>query len=87
MPNHSKVAIDVASYPEYENVVAEIAVGSELTIVVSKEPGESDFSIAFYGNAGSTNAPSYARPTDSNRLLLSDVLEGIERGRLALDGQ
>lgn len=87
MPVHSEIEIDVASYPEFENLVAEINLGSQLTIVISKEPHEDDFGVTFHGNAGSAKAPSYSGPGDANRVTLSDVLDAIEQGRRALEGQ
>lgn len=86
MPVHSEIEVDVASYPQFENLVAEINVGSRLTMVVSKEPNETDFGITFHGNAESAKAPSYSGPDDANRVKLSDVLAAIEQGRKALAG-
>lgn len=82
----SEIDVDVASYPEFDNLVAEVTLGPRLTIVISKEPNEGDFGIAFYGDAGSTRAPSCSRPSDTNRVTLSDVLAAIDLGRKALEG-
>lgn len=82
---HPEIEVDLASYPEFENLVAEINVGSRLTIVISREPQEDDFGVSFHGCADAATAPSYSHPNDVHRLRLSDILTAIERGRKSLE--
>jgi len=82
-----EMAIDIASYPEYENLVVEIYQAPDLAIVLSKEPCEQDYKISFFGGAASSAAPSFSKPSDENRFNLAQILAAIEKGRDALENQ
>lgn len=86
MPDQPRFEIDIASYPEFENLVAEVRLSDALTIVISKEPTDHDYGVTFFGNATFAAAPSYAAPSDANRVTMSDVLAALNLGRLALKG-
>ena len=86
MSDQARFEIDIASYPEFENVVAEVRLNDSLTIVISKEPNDQDYGVTFFGDATFATAPSYAAPSDPNRVMMSDVLAAIELGRTALVG-
>ena len=84
MPEQPRLEIDIASYPEFENVVAEVRLNDALTIVISKEPTDEDYGVTFFGDATFADAPSYAAPSDVNRLTMSEVLAALKLGRSAL---
>jgi hypothetical protein len=81
-PLEDDVAIDLASYREFENLVAEVRLGSAVTAVISKEPGETEFYVSFHAP---TDSSSMASPSQPVRVQLSVAIEAIRRGASALE--
>lgn len=86
MSSDTRWNIDIASYPEFDNLVAEVTFANGLTMVLSKEPGDVDYFVSFFGGPERSGVPSSSKPGDQSRIDLPVVLAALEDARLSLEG-
>lgn len=85
MSDKEKVEIDLASYPDYENLISEVRIGDKMSIVLSREPDENEIFVSIYPSDLKV-APSSSNPNEESRVSFRVLLSAIQMGRNALEG-
>ena len=78
-----QITVEIASPPEYEELVAEVEIDSSFVLVFSKEPGEEEISVEmFYIAASEYDAKEAGRSRKDERRMIqaSELLRAIDQG-------
>ncbi len=73
---------EIASYPEYENLVIEIISKHNIVVVISREPDDKEIFIDFFSEGC---APSSSVPTERSRIPLAVFLKTLEAASVELE--